>query len=107
MKRMGTFCDSFECNQPAIGTCVCCDKDCCAKHGSMSGIELHITRAVEAMTTQQVEMIPRKGVSLCYRCVGRLAGKVAIFADTVMPELLERIGEAIKAGLSAEVLKDG
>lgn len=105
MKRMGTFCDTDLCANPAIGACVCCDKDVCDKHGDMHGIELHITRAVQN-TTSQAEMIPRNGVPLCYTCIGRLAAKVRLFSDTVMPELLERIGEAIKAGLSAEALKD-
>jgi hypothetical protein len=49
MKRMGVFCDvvvdftrdakppSNTCPEPAVGTCVCCDQDVCAKHGSPTG----------------------------------------------------------------------
>lgn len=106
MKRMGTFCDTYECNHPAIGTCVCCDKDCCYDHGSVDGITLNIMRAVEK-TSSQAQVVPGRGVPLCYKCLGRLATKVTLFNETVLPELLERVGEAIKAGLSAEVLKDG
>lgn len=103
MKRIGIFCDTTLCENPAIGMCVCCDKDVCAKHGSATGISLSILRAVRETTSQaQVAM---GGAVTCYSCTDRLTGKPLLFTETVLPELLARIGDAMKAALSAEALK--
>lgn len=103
MKRMGTFCDTDLCEAPAIGTCVCCDKDCCAKHGSANGISLSVMRAVRETTSQA--LVTSGGATVCYVCNGRAASKPKLFTETVLPELLARVGDAMKAALPAEALK--
>lgn len=103
MKRMGTFCDTDKCEDPAIGQCVCCDKDVCARHGSTAGITLSVMRAVRD-TTSLVQII-QGGATTCYACSDRTAGKPRMFQETVLPELLARVGDAMKAALSVEALK--
>lgn len=103
MKRMGTFCDTGLCENPAIGTCVCCDKDCCAKHGSPSGILLSVLRAVRDTTS--AAQVAFGGATVCYTCSDRLAGKPRLFNETILPELLARIGDTTKAALAAEALR--
>lgn len=103
MKRMGTFCDTPECQQPAIGVCVCCDKDCCARHGSSQGISLSVLRAVRETTS--LAQVASGGATVCYTCSDRLAGKPRLFNETVLPELLARVGDAMKAALAAEALR--
>ena len=114
MKRMGVFCDvvvdytanadNRTCPDPAIGTCVCCDKDVCARHGSKKGLSLSLRRAVET-TTSEAEIISG-GATTCYSCVSKLNSRPALFTETILPELLDRIGVATKAALAGEALKD-
>lgn len=103
MKRMGRFCDTGDCKQAAIGACVCCDKDCCQTHGSTNGIALHVMRAVRGTTSQSI--VTTGSTTVCYVCSDRITSKPKLFDETVLPELLARVGDAMKAALSAEALK--
>lgn len=103
MKRMGTFCDTNDCTDPAIGMCVCCDKDVCAKHGSTNGLALHIMRSVRDTTS--LVQVTSGGATTCYKCSDQLMLKPRLFNETVLPELLARVGDAMKAALATEALR--
>jgi hypothetical protein len=103
MKRMGVFCDSADCKNPAIGPCVCCDKDVCAMHGSAKGLTLSVLRAVR--DTSSLAQVTVGSVTVCYKCGDQLTMKPKLFDETALPELLARVGDAMKAALSAEALR--
>ena len=103
MKRMGTFCDTDDCKEAAIGACACCDKDVCATHGSAGGITVSLLRAVRNATS--LVQVVQGGATVCYKCSDRLTITPKVFTETVLPELLARVGDAMKAAMSAEALR--
>lgn len=111
MKREGTFCDKREfegrnaplCPNIAVGQCIGCDQDCCAKHGSSEGIKLVLHRAVLGTTSH--DQLAIGTVTVCGVCITKLTQKPALFSDTILPALLGNISEAVKAALAAEALK--
>jgi hypothetical protein len=67
-------------------------------------LSLSIRRAVEA-TTSAAEIVSG-GACACYKCVNKLINRPSMFTETILPELLDRVGVATKAAIAAEALRD-
>lgn len=112
MKREGIFCDKkvderFQneelCPEIAIGKCISCDDDVCAKHGNPQAIALTLHRAVIGTSSQ--DLLANGAVTLCTACLNKLAGKRFLFNESIIPALLEHISEIVKAALVGEALR--
>lgn len=111
MKREGIFCDKKDgegrrnvemCPEIAIGKCISCDEDVCAKHGRVDGITLVLNRAVIG---SQQDLLGSGAVTLCEPCLSRLAGKTLLLKENIIPSLLSTVSEVVKAALVGEALR--
>ena len=112
MKREGIFCDKNDgegrkntalCPNVAVGKCISCDQDVCAKHGCERGITLTLHRAVPGTSSQ--DLLAEGSVVVCTTCVNKLANQPFLFKETVIPVLLNNVSDAVKSALAAEALK--
>lgn len=112
MKREGVFCDfdqtrdfrdaASPCPEIAVGACISCNKDVCAKHGNANGISVSIRYSAEGGSP--VELLSGACV-LCEPCLHSVKKKQPALRDHLLPVMLMQLAESLRVTLAVEAMK--
>jgi len=114
-RREGTFCDiqvralkevgwvDEPCPGVAIGKCIGCGKDICAKHGSDTALRCSVQRQPEN-TSSHVEVLSGD-IAMCWPCSKRMEQLKTTLAENLIPILCDALRDGVAVALASEAMK--